>query len=488
MRRWTPEMEEVDFVQSLVPFWVQLHDIPLDLRTYKIIHRLASDLRGVDEIDFQQGSCHQGSFIRVRIYIDISKPLQGWLLVLQKTSNKTIIIEITYERLPIFCYHCGIIGHAERTCEAVFSIPREEREARKMSVSEFGPWLKADMKLSRLIANKEAIRRRLDAAQDAGNNPAPGGGSRPQEMILETRNPAEVGGEMMAMEISAPAFSHGRYFVEDDDRTRALRGKEAQRPLDEIRHAHPTRHVPDSQGLRTQFLNDKWQRTLSFARELRTMDNCFDDSGGACGYGDFGRNVNGGAVGAVSRLYRNGTGCGACYQVKCTIPQLCTDGGMNIVVTDHGEGDYTDFILSPHGFTKLARPNMAVELMAYGVVDIKYRRISCQYPGYNLMFKVHEHSRFPYYLAIVFLYQAGQKEIVAFELWQSDLWVQEDGQQWRGMRKVYGGVWDMVHPPRGALSLRFQVSGDDGKWVQLRNVIPGDWKAGVVYDSAIQLS
>ncbi|KAF6135410.1 hypothetical protein GIB67_027284 [Kingdonia uniflora] len=210
--------------------------------------------------------------------------------------------------------------------------------------------------------------------------------------------------------------------------------------------------------------------------------DCFGTASGACGFGEFGKNLNGGDVGAVSRLYRNGTGCGACYQVRCTIPQLCTDDGVKLVVTDHGEGDHTDFIFSPRGFTKLARPNLAGELMAYGVVDIEYKRISCQYPGYNLMFKVHEHSKFPDYLAIVVVYQAGQKDIIAVQLWH------EDCQEWRGMRKAYGGVWDMANPPRGDLNLRIEVSGVDGQqWVQVSNAIPSYWKAGVAYDSAIQL-
>ncbi|XP_010246084.1 PREDICTED: expansin-like B1 isoform X2 [Nelumbo nucifera] len=204
--------------------------------------------------------------------------------------------------------------------------------------------------------------------------------------------------------------------------------------------------------------------------------------GGACGFGEFGRIVNGGDVGAVHRLYKNGTGCGACYQVRCKRPELCTDDGVNIVVTDHGEGDYTDFILSPRAFTKLARPSRAYDLMAYGVVDIEFRRISCQYPGYNLMIKVHEHSRYPYYLAIVIIYQSGQKDITAVDVWQ------EEYKEWRCMRNAYGAVWDMANPPKDAVSLRLQISGDDGqKWVQLNSVIPTDWKAGVAYDSAIQL-
>ena len=41
---------------------------------------------------------------------------------------------------------------------------------------------------------------------------------------------------------------------------------------------------------------------------------------GACGFGEYGREVNDGQASAVSRLYRNGTGCGACYQVH-RLPQ-----------------------------------------------------------------------------------------------------------------------------------------------------------------------
>lgn len=91
---------------------------------------------------------------------------------------------------------------------------------------------------------------------------------------------------------------------------------------------------------------------------------------------------------------------------------------MKVVVTDHGEGDNTDFILSVRAYTKLALPGLAAELISYGVVDIEYKRIPCQYPGYNLMFKVHEHSKFPQYLALIAIYQSGVSEITAVELWQ----------------------------------------------------------------------
>ncbi|KAG8659516.1 expansin-like B1 [Manihot esculenta] len=211
--------------------------------------------------------------------------------------------------------------------------------------------------------------------------------------------------------------------------------------------------------------------------------DCLGTPSGACGFGEYGRTVNDANVAGVSRLYKNGTGCGACYQVRCKVSQLCTDDGVNVVATDYGEGDNTDFILSTRAYARLANPNMVLDLFAYGVVDVEYRRISCRFADYNIMFKVHEHSRFPEYLAIVILYQGGQNDVLAVQIWQ------EDCKEWIGMRRAFGAVWDMPNPPNGYITLRLQVSGSAGlTWLQATNAIPNDWKAGVAYDSNIQLT
>lgn len=89
-----------------------------------------------------------------------------------------------------------------------------------------------------------------------------------------------------------------------------------------------------------------------------------------------------------------------------------------MVVTDFAMGPNTDFVLSFQAFAKLARTNMAKLLIALGVIDVEYKRVPCQYPGTNVKVKVHEKSRYPDYLAIVILYQGGESDITAVEVYE----------------------------------------------------------------------
>lgn len=60
---------------------------------------------------------------------------------------------------------------------------------------------------------------------------------------------------------------------------------------------------------------------------------------------------------------------------------------------------------------------------------------------------------------------------------------------WGFMSRNYGAVWDTSRVPTGPLQFRFVVTaGYDGKWIWAQHVLPADWKAGVVYDSGVQIT
>ncbi|KAL8150873.1 hypothetical protein V2J09_020681 [Rumex salicifolius] len=213
-----------------------------------------------------------------------------------------------------------------------------------------------------------------------------------------------------------------------------------------------------------------------------------DDLGtpsGACGYGEYGRSVYNGNVAAVSSrsLYRSGAGCGTCFQVKCKAPE-CNDEGVNVVLTDNATSDEAEFILSSHAFIAMAIPGKEKEVKEYGVVEIEYERISCDYGGgKNLMLKVLDYSSNPYYLAFLFLNQGGISSITAVEIFE------EEEIEWKACRRSYGAVWEISSLPMTgkALTLRLFLPGAP-KWMLLPKVIPSSWKPGVVYDTSVQIS
>jgi hypothetical protein len=127
---------EVDFKHT--SFWVQLHGLPIRRMTHKAATILGSSLGKIVHISEGGESAGGGQAMRIRVNVDITKPLcRGRRAKLEQ--DKETWISFKYERLPNFCYWCGFLTHTDKDCP----IWLRNQDTLRLEDQQFGAWLRA---------------------------------------------------------------------------------------------------------------------------------------------------------------------------------------------------------------------------------------------------------------------------------------------------------------------------------------------------------
>ena len=96
-------------------FWVQISNLPSRLMTKANGELIGSSLGEVVSVDAPEGGWAWGTYMHVRVKMDITKPLcQGRMVRLGGLDRRWVSFQ--YEHLPIFCYWCGKLDHDEKDC------------------------------------------------------------------------------------------------------------------------------------------------------------------------------------------------------------------------------------------------------------------------------------------------------------------------------------------------------------------------------------
>jgi 14-3-3 protein epsilon len=108
-----------------VDFWVQVHNLPTGLMAERVGKTLANYIGSFVEYDKNNKGSFWREYMRIRVRVDIRQPLKKDSRVKNQGGN-WCTVNFKYEKLGVFCFVCGLIGHGENRCAVRFSMTEDD--------------------------------------------------------------------------------------------------------------------------------------------------------------------------------------------------------------------------------------------------------------------------------------------------------------------------------------------------------------------------
>lgn len=108
------QVSPADFGQFWVPFWVQIHGLPIRAMNRIVAEELGALIGEVLEVCCDESGAAVGRCTHIRVRLDVRKPLVRWInMNIGGVSRKVMF---RYEKLADFCYACGRLDHLVKHC------------------------------------------------------------------------------------------------------------------------------------------------------------------------------------------------------------------------------------------------------------------------------------------------------------------------------------------------------------------------------------
>ncbi|KAH9717190.1 CCHC-type domain-containing protein [Citrus sinensis] len=117
-------------------FWIQIYNLPIGFMSEKILKDIGNYIGIFLASDENNLMGVWRNYMRIRVSMDVRKPLKR-RMKLKKAGGDWIWVDFKYERLNIFCFTCGLLGHTAQQCPKLYDCPKGE------IVPVYGHWLKA---------------------------------------------------------------------------------------------------------------------------------------------------------------------------------------------------------------------------------------------------------------------------------------------------------------------------------------------------------
>lgn len=131
-----PAKNHADHKLTWLPIVTRVHQLSMANRSEQVARLIGNSLGRFVELPKESEGFYSPHF-RIKILADVTQPLKRGINF-QGVDGKQAWLPVTYERLPIFCFLCGVIGHAEDKCPTRY----EEGFLEPEGPFPYGSWLR----------------------------------------------------------------------------------------------------------------------------------------------------------------------------------------------------------------------------------------------------------------------------------------------------------------------------------------------------------